>query len=429
MVESAYQYWGIDPDIVRYGRTCEEELKTVHRRFELIRETNQLRVLQAFQAVGISDSAFSGTTGYGYDDLGRQRLEQAFAQIMGAEASLVRIQISTGTQALAACFYGNLRPGDELLSITGNPYDTLWGVVGIDDPKDKVMSDSGTLKDFNISFRAVDLTTAGEPDWEAVGQAVRPETKLVFIQRSIGYTKRKALSIADIERLVKLIRRQSSEVIIMVDNCYGEFTEVREPTMVGVDLMAGSLIKNPGGGLAPGGAYICGRHDLVERAACRLTAPGIGSEVGPSLGFNRQLLQGLFLAPHVVCEALKGMSFAALVLAKEGFATAPSAFADRGDIVQVIEFGRADDMVHFCQSVQQSAPVDAFVSPIPGPMPGYDSEVIMAAGAFVQGGSLELSADGPLKPPYRVFMQGGLVYEQVKLAVYLTLKERRSPHG
>lgn len=423
----AYRYWSISDRVIERGQKAEQALAPVFRRLEALREENQLRVLKAMQAARVSESGFGGTTGYGYDDLGREQLEAAFADLMGAERALVRWSITTGTQAIAACLYGNLRPGDELLSVTGAPYDTLNAVIGASVGSEENASDSGlgvgSLRDFGVYFRSVDMAPDGLPDWAAVAGAVRPETRMVLIQRSRGYSSRQALQMSHIERLIQLVRDRKPDVLVMVDNCYGEWTDTREPCMVGADLCAGSLIKNPGGGIAPGGGYIAGTAAAVERAAAHLTAPGLSGHVGATFGVTRLLLQGLFLSPHVVCESLKGMALSAYLFEQEGLKTSPAFDAVRGDIIQVLEFGCAEDMIHFCQGVQQSAPVDAFVSPVPAPMPGYDCDVIMAAGAFVQGSSLELSADGPLKPPYRAFMQGGLVYEQVKLAALLFLQK------
>lgn len=423
----AYQHWSISEDVIERGRQAERVLEPVFRRLEALREENQLRVLKAMQAARVSESGFGGTTGYGYDDLGREQLEAAFAEVMGAERALVRWSITTGTQAIAACLYGSLRPGDELLSVTGAPYDTLTAVIGTGTETGGAGPGGGlgvgSLRDFGVRFRSVDMAADGLPDWDAVAQAVRPETRMVLIQRSRGYSARQALRMAHIERLIQSVRAQKPDVLVLVDNCYGEWTDTREPCAAGADLCAGSLIKNPGGGIAPGGGYIAGTAAAVERAAAHLTAPGLGRHVGATFGVTRLLMQGLFLSPHVVCESLKGMALAAYLFEQAGLKTSPAFDAVRGDIIQVLEFGCAEDMIRFCQGVQQSAPVDAFVSPVPAPMPGYDCDVIMAAGAFVQGSSLELSADGPLKPPYRAFMQGGLVYEQVKLAALLFLQK------
>ncbi len=420
-----YAYWDIDADLTLECERMERSLAEVFRRIEVTRERNQTRVLAALQNARVSESGFGGTTGYGYDDSGRDRLEEAFAQAFGAEKALVRISISTGTQAIAACLYGCLRPGDELLSVIGSPYDTLHEVIGSNDGVGDRLPDSGSLRDFGVIYREVPLTEEGKPDYEAIATAVTERTKMVLIQRSRGYSERASLRITEVERVARLVRAQSERVIIMVDNCYGEFTETREPCMVGADLCAGSLIKNVGGGLAPSGGYIAGREDLVERAAARLSAPGIGSHVGPSLGFNRLLTQGFFLAPHTTAETLKGLTLAAAMFERAGLSTVPRADEVRGDTVQVMKFRDESELMAFCSGVQRSAAVDSFVSPVPAPMPGYECDVIMAAGAFVQGATVELSADGPLRPPYLAFMQGGLVYEQVKLAVLLTLQAIR----
>ncbi len=415
--DHAFHFWDIPEEIIRRGKAAEEALSDVFRRAEKVKSINQLRVLHAMQAAGVSDSGFGGTTGYGYDDLGRAQLEKAFALAFGAQKAYVRTSITTGTQAIAACFYGLLRPGDELLSLTGLPYDTLLTCIGAHQS-----DDVGSLRDFGIHFRAIEMTPEGLPDLARIRTALSEQTKLVLIQRSKGYADRQTLSIEQIAVLVDLVRAQNPDCYILVDNCYGEFVETQEPCMVGADLCAGSLIKNPGGGLAPGGGYIVGRADLVEKAASHITAPGLGSHVGATYGMTRLLMQGLFLAPHVVCEAIKGMAFAAYLFESVGLQTQPRWMDHRSDIIQRIRFADPDAMIRFCQGVQKAAPVDAFVTPVAAPMPGYADDVIMAAGAFIQGGSLELSADGPVTPPYLAFMQGGLVFEQVQLAVYLTLK-------
>ncbi|NLW11994.1 MAG: hypothetical protein GX028_08275 [Clostridiaceae bacterium] len=388
-------------------------------RLEKIKEINQLRVIRAMQEAGVSESMFGGSTGYGYDDSGRSQIERAYATAFGAEAAYVRIQISAGTQVLSQCLFSLLRPGDELLSVTGAPYDTLQETIGSSNNE----KDTGSLHDYGISYRQIELLEDGSPDLDAIRSAIIQKTKVVFVQKSRGYTTRRSLLAEDIRKIAQTVHETSPETIVMVDNCYGEFVEELEPCMVGADLCAGSLIKNPGGGLCPSGGYVVGRADLVEQAASRMTAPGLGSHVGPSLGFNRTLAQGFYMAPHIVCESLKGAVFAAGLFAASGFKTYPAVDDIRGDIVQTLEFGDPDKLIRFCQSIQQASPVDSFVLPEPWPMPGYDSDVIMAAGAFVQGASIELSADGPLKPPFPAYMQGGLCFENVKLACMLALEK------
>lgn len=383
------------------------------------REACQLKVLKALQDAGISESSFAGTTGYGYDDRGREQIEDAFARAFGAEAAMVRIQISSGTHAIAACLFGLLRPGDELLSISGAPYDTLWDSIG----KAGDGRDRGSLRDLGVSYRQIDLLPSGDPDLAAIREAIRPQTKVVLIQKSRGYSLRRALRSDDLAAMVDAVRSCDDSPIVMVDNCYGEFVETREPCDVGADLCAGSLIKNPGGGLAPSGGYIAGQSELIEKVAARLTAPGLGSHVGPSLGFNRLIAQGFYQAPHVVSESLMGAVFAAAFLELHGFDTSPSALSPRGDLVQSVSLQSEGKLVRFCQAIQKASPVDSFVTPEPWPMPGYDDPVIMAAGAFVQGASIELSADGPLRPPYPAYLQGGLCFDQVRLALMLAVEK------
>lgn len=424
-----YSAWGIEQSLFDSAEALETALKKSNawQRVERIRAFNQLKVLKAMQDAKISEAGFSGSTGYGYDDLGRERLEAAFAQIMASEKALVRTQISAGTQAIALGLYGILRPGDLLLSVTGLPYDTLYNVIGLDEEgKSRPSSDnSGSLSDFGIDFAHVELLPNGKPDLEAIKAALVREqvrVRMVFIQRSRGYSARPALLKDEISAICAAVREINAGVTIFVDNCYGEFTDYEEPTEWGADLLAGSLIKNPGGGLALSGGYVCGKTELVDKAAARLSAPGLGGEVGPSLGQNRLLTQGLYLAPHVVGECLHGLSFTAALFSSLGIETSPGPEEDRGDIIQVLELGNAADLIAFCQGVQAASPVDAFVSPVAGALPGYNHEVIMAAGAFVQGSSIELSADGPIAPPYRAYLQGGLTYEQVKLAALLAVK-------
>ncbi|MDD2374042.1 MAG: methionine gamma-lyase family protein [Eubacteriales bacterium] len=415
----AYSSFGISKTVYDLSEQVMQAVLPAFAELEKIREINQLRVIKAMQEAGVSESMFGGSTGYGYDDAGRSQIEQAYALAFGAESAYVRIQISAGTQVLSQCLFAMLRPGDTLLSVTGSPYDTLLETIGSENQTE----DTGSLHNFGVKYRQVELRSDGNPDYEAIKSALTDDVKVVFIQKSRGYTTRRSLLAEDIKAICDLVHNNSAKAIVMVDNCYGEFVEISEPCMVGADLTAGSLIKNPGGGLSPSGGYVVGRSDLVEKVATRMTAPGLGSHVGPSLGFNRLIAQGFYLAPHVVSESLKGAVFAAGLFAAAGYKTYPGIDDKRGDIVQTLEFGNAESLVHFCQSVQQASPVDSFVRPEPWAMPGYDSDVIMAAGAFVQGASIELSADGPLKPPYPAYMQGGLCFENVKLACMLALEK------
>ena len=399
----------------------EQALSQVGPAFQAIaqvRETNQLRVISALQQARLAECHFGGSTGYGYDDLGREQVERAYALAFGAESALVRIQISSGTQAIALCLFGLLRPGDELLSVTGAPYDTLMASIGTAGTP----GDWGSLYDLGVSYREIGLNPDGSPDLPAIQTALTTRTKVVFIQKSRGYTMRRSLRTADLSAICQAVRATGSQAIILVDNCYGEFVETAEPCMVGADLCAGSLIKNPGGGLCPSGGYVTGRAELVEKVACRLTAPGLGSHVGPSLGFSRLIAQGFYLAPHTVAESMKGAVFASALFQLAGFVTFPGPFEPRGDIVQSIELAEPSRLIAFCQSIQAASPVDSHVRPEPWDMPGYDSPVIMAAGAFIQGSSSELSADGPLRAPYPAYLQGGLVFENVRLACLLAIE-------
>lgn len=371
---------------------------------------NTEKVLAAFSAHRVSDSLFAGTTGYGYDDAGRDTLERIYADVFDAEDALVRIQFVNGTHAIACALYGTLAPGDTLLSVTGAPYDTLQTVI--------TGEENGTLHSYGISYRELSLNADGTPDLPAISVALTdPSVKTVFLQRSRGYTTRPALSMEDIEAICQIVKAIRPEICIVVDNCYGEFVETREPTALGADLIAGSLIKNPGGGLAPSGGYIAGKKKWVEAAAARLTVPGIGRECGSSLGQNRALYQGFFLAPHVTAQALKTAVFCAGLLERLGFAVSPKADEIRHDIIQTVALGTPALVQKFCKGIQSGAPVDSFVTPEPWAMPGYDSPVIMAAGAFIQGASIELSADAPMREPYLVYLQGGLTYESGKAGI------------
>lgn len=374
-------------------------------------EFNQKKVINAFRENRVSDSHFNPTTGYGYDDFGRETLEKVYAAIFKTEDALVRPQLISGTHAITTAFYGLLRPGDELLYITGMPYDTLEEVVGVRG------SGNGSLKDFNITFQAVDLTKEGRIDWKEVEKFLENSPKVVAIQRSKGYHDRPSFTVEEIGEMVEFVKERNPETIVFVDNCYGEFVERREPCEVGADLIAGSLIKNPGGGIARTGGYLAGKKALINQCANRLTAPGLGKETGPSLGMLQEMFQGIFLAPHVVGEAHKGALFTASLLEYVGFTTQPSYKDYRTDLIQSVTFKTAEQMIAFCQAIQQASPVNSFVTPQPSSMPGYQSDVIMAAGTFIQGASLELTADGPVRPPYMAFVQGGLTYEHVKIAV------------
>ena len=396
---------------------AEEGVAAQFSHIDAIAQANSQRVLSAFQTHRVAENFFAGTTGYGYDDLGRDRLDQIYADLFGTEDALVRIQFVNGTHAITCALFGALKAGDVLVSAVGAPYDTLLGVVGVVD------KGHGSLKNYGVEYRQVDLTD-NTPDKEKLAQAVRePRVRAVLIQRSKGYATRASLSVDEIGELCAIVRENNPNAAILVDNCYGEFVEEREPTHVGADLAVGSLIKNPGGGLAPTGAYIAGRRDLVEGAAMRLTCPGIGRECGSTLGNNRLLYQGLFLAPHTVAQAVKTAVFYARLMELLGYSTEPKSDAIRHDIIQMIHLGSPEAVKRFCKGIQSGAPVDSFVTPEPWDMPGYDSQVIMAAGAFIQGASIELSADAPMREPYTVYLQGGLTYESGKTGVMLAAEE------
>ena len=415
-LEKIYESLGISKEVYAYGQKIEAELKD---RFDQIDETaeyNQLKVVQAMQKCRVSDIHFAGTSGYGYNDLGRDTLEEVYAEAFHTEAALVRPQITCGTHALAVALAGNLRPGDELLAISGKPYDTLEEVIGI-------RPSSGSLLEYGITYRQVDLLPDDRFDFEKIRLAMNERTRMVHIQRSKGYQTRRTLSVAEIGKAIAYVKSVNPDVICMVDNCYGEFVEQTEPTDVGADLCVGSLIKNPGGGLAPTGGYIAGKKKYVEHAAYRLTSPGLGKEVGATMGIIQSFYQGFFLAPTVTAGALKGAIFAANIYERLGFAVLPDGQESRHDIIQAITFGTPEGVIAFCRGIQAAAPVDSFVEPSPAPMPGYDSDVIMAAGAFVQGSSIELSADGPMKPPYAVYFQGGLTWEHAKFGILMSLQK------
>ena len=405
--------FGISDKTLKFVSEAEESIKEQFKHIENICEINQLRVMKAFADNRVSDSHFVATTGYGYDDLGRDTLDRVYADIMGAEDALVRHNFISGTHTISTALFAVLRPNDILVSITGKPYDTLEEVIGIQGE-----AGNGSLKDFGVKYVQIDLKHDGTPDLEQIKFTLtHMNVKAVTIQRSKGYGWRPTYSAKDIGALIEFVKEISPETICIVDNCYGEFVETEEPTAYGADLIAGSLIKNPGGGLAPTGGYIAGKQKYVELCAYRLTSVGIGKEAGASLGFNRQMYQGLFMAPHVVSQALKAAVLCSAVFEKLGFEVDPKPNEIRHDIIQSIKFGDPDKVTAFCQGIQKGAPVDSFVTPEPWDMPGYSSQVIMAAGAFVQGASIELSADAPIKPPYIAYMQGGLTYESAKLGI------------
>ncbi len=399
----------------RIAREAEELARSRFRELEETAEHNTARILQAFRSHRVSEAMFAGSTGYGYDDLGRDTLDQIWAEVFGTEAALVRLGFVNGTHAITCAIFAPLRSGDVLLCATGMPYDTLWSALGVHDEK------PGSLRSYGIETRSVELLSDGTPDLKGIREAAAdPRVREVFFQRSRGYSARPALCVDQLDRAIAAVKEVNPKAACVVDNCYGEFTEGREPAG---DLLAGSLIKNPGGGLAPMGGYVAGRSDLVEAAAFRLTVPGIGGEVGASLGYNRVLYQGLFLAPHTVAQALKTSVFAAALLEKLGYETFPAWNAQRSDIIQSIDFHDPEKLKRFCAGIQQASPVDSFVTPEPWDMPGYEAPVIMAAGTFIQGASIELSCDGPMLPPYRAYLQGGLTYESGKLGILMAAEK------
>lgn len=408
----------IKPEVHELAAAAEAELREQFAYIDSIAQKNTIKVMEAFQDNKVSDSCFAGTTGYGYDDLGRETLDNVYAQVFKAEQALVRLGLVNGTHALSCALFSMLKPGDTLLSVTGLPYDTLRNAIGIEGDC------HGSLKFYGINYKQVDLLSDGSPNFDAVKEAAGDKSvTAVLIQRSRGYEQRPALSVEQIGKLCSCIKGVNPEINIMVDNCYGEFTEEREPLEVGADIMAGSLIKNPGGGIAPTGGYIAGKAELVERAAMRLTTPGIGGECGSTLGNNRLMFQGFFMAPHVVAQAVKTACFCSAMLKSIGFETSPEPLERRSDIIQMITLKTAENMKKFCRGIQSGAPVDSFVTPEPWQMPGYNCPVIMAAGAFVQGASIELSADGPMKEPYIAYMQGGITYESGKLGIMMAVSE------
>ena len=410
----------IKPEVYELARQAEEEIRPQFERIDRIAMLNTRKVMTAFQDNKVSDSCFAGTTGYGYDDLGREVLDKVYAQVFRTEAALVRIGFVNGTHALSAALFAILKPGDTLLSVTGLPYDTLRNAIGIEGDC------HGSLKFYGINYKQVYLKN-GEADLDAIIAALADRSiSAVLIQRSRGYENRKALSAEEIGEICSAVKSVAPNVTVMVDNCYGEFTGEHEPTEYGVDIMAGSLIKNPGGGLAPTGGYIVGRKDLVENAAMRLTTPGIGGECGASLGNNRLLFQGFFMAPHIVAQAIKTVTFCSAMMKKIGFESSPAPDEARNDIIQMVTLKNAENMKKFCHGVQAGAPVDSYVTPEPWQMPGYNVPVIMAAGAFVQGSSIELSAGGPMREPYTLYVQGGITYESGKLGIMMAVNEMLS---
>ncbi len=442
LLTQIYKDFHIDNAIINYCNDIENSLKKRFEGIDKIAEYNQLKVLKAMQDNRVSDIHFAATTGYGYNDIGRETLEKVYADVFHTQSALVRPQLISGTHALSTALSGNLRPGDEILSPVGKPYDTLEGVIGINEAEKKEVSlnagtggtaDSsrkiasggltGSLAEYGITYSQVDLLTDGTFNYKGIRRAMNERTRLVTIQRSKGYAARPTLSVKRIGELIRFIKEINPKVICMVDNCYGEFVEIAEPTDVGADLCVGSLIKNPGGGLAPIGGYIVGKEEYVENAAYRLTAPGLGREVGATLGVNSRLFQGLFLAPTVVSGALKGAVYAANIYEKLGFPVIPNASESRYDIIQAVTLGTPEGVIAFCKGIQAAAPVDSFVIPEPWAMPGYHCDVIMAAGTFVQGASIELSADAPLKPPYAVYFQGGLTWYHAKIGILMSVQK------
>ena len=406
----------IRPEVYEMAQRAQERVSHRFAQIDALAEENTRRVMEAFQDNKVSEACFAGTTGYGYDDLGRETLDKIYAQVFGAEAALVRIGFVNGTHALTTAMFALAKPGETILAVTGMPYDTLRTAIGIEGDA------YGSLKFYGIHYGQVDLTEAGEPDYEAIAKAVtQPGVSAVMVQRSRGYADRKALTVEEIGKICQTVKKANPAVKVMVDNCYGEFTDVIEPTHVGADIIAGSLIKNPGGGLAPTGGYLVGSAELVERAAMRLTTPGIGGECGSTLGNNRLLFQGLFMAPHIVAQALKTAIFCAAMMDELGFESSPGVEEKRSDIIQMVKLGSPENMKRFCLGIQAGAPVDSYVTPEPWPMPGYNCPVIMAAGSFIQGSSIELSADGPIREPYIAYMQGGLTYESGKLGIMMAV--------
>lgn len=416
MNNQMYEKLGISKEVAEFSSEILEKLKPRFEEIDKIAEYNQAKVTLAMQKNRVSAECFAGSTGYGYNDMGRETLEAVYATCFNTEAALVRPQITCGTHALAIALSANLLPGDELLSPVGKPYDTLEEVIGI-------RESACSLKEYGVSYRQVDLLEDGTFDYENIKKAINEKTKLVTIQRSKGYQSRPSFSVKQIGELIKFVKEVKPEIICMVDNCYGEFVEIIEPSDLGADMIVGSLIKNPGGGLAPIGGYICGKQKCIDRCAYRLSAPGLGQEVGASLDTMRSLYQGFFMAPTVVAGALKGAIFAANLYEALGFKVVPNSTESRHDIIQAVELGSGEKMVAFCKGIQAAAPVDSYVSPEPYAMPGYNCDVVMAAGAFIQGSSIELSADGPIREPYTIFFQGGLTWYNAKLGIMMSLQK------
>ena len=414
-MEKLYESLGISRPVADFAGQILARLEDRFRAIDEVAEYNQLKVIKAMQDARVSAECFNSSTGYGYNDMGRDTLEVVYANAFHTEAALVRPQITCGTHALALALSANLRPGDELLSISGKPYDTLEEVIGI-------RPSCGSLAEYGVTYAQVDLLADGSFDYEGIRAAIKPNTKLIEIQRSKGYQTRPTLSVTQIGEAIAFVKSINPDIICMVDNCYGEFVEKIEPSDVGADMIVGSLIKNPGGGLAPIGGFIAGTEKCIEQCAYRLTSPGLGKEVGASLGVMQSFYPGFFLAPTVTASALKGAIFAANVYEALGFKVVPNGTEDRHDIIQAVEFGFPEGVISFCEGIQAAAPVDSYVTPEPWAMPGYDSDVIMAAGAFVQGSSIELSADGPIKPPYAVYFQGGLTWPHAKLGIMKSLQ-------
>lgn len=420
-MNDAYKYikqkFDINEKVLKFCFNSEKKIQSIFKEIDNTAEINQYKVLQAMQKNKLSEVHFAVSTGYGYNDLGRDTLEEIYKDIFNTESALVRPQIISGTHALTIALFGNLKYGDELFSPVGSPYDTLVGVIG------HKRNEKGSLKEHGISYQELDLLPNGKVDFDNIKSKITDKTKLVTIQRSKGYSYRDSLTLKEIEKIISIVKSVRKEIICMVDNCYGEFVDIIEPSDVGADLVVGSLIKNAGGGLAPVGGYIVGKKEYVENCACRLTAPGLGKEVGPSLGITGSFIQGLFLAPTVVSSSLKGAVFCSQIFEDLGFEVLPKPLEKRNDIVQAIQMKSAEKVISFCVGIQKGAPVDSFVSPEPFDMPGYDCPVIMAAGAFVQGSSIELSADAPIKPPYTVYMQGGLTWFHAKIGIILAINE------
>ena len=412
-------FYGLDNETFELSEEVMKDIEPQFEKIKKIREYNQYKVLKAMQEARLSDNHFNWTTGYGYNDIGREKVEEIYANVFGAEDALVRPIIVNGTHALSLCVQGLVRPGDEILSVTGAPYDTLQGVIGIREEK-------GCLKEFGVTYDQVDFLEDGNIDLDGIKRKINDRTKLVMIQRSKGYAWRKSLTIEDIKEAVETVKSVNKDIIVMVDNCYGEFLDTKEPTEVGADIMAGSLIKNPGGGLALTGGYIAGKKELVEMISYRLTTPGIGKECGLTFGTTRTVLQGFFMAPYVTSQAVMGAIFCARAFEKLGYDVLPKYDDLRSDIIQVVRLNNAEEVISFCQGVQEAAPVDSYVRPEPWAMPGYDSDVIMAAGAFIQGSSIELSADAPIRPPYNVYFQGGLTFDHSKMGTLKAIQSMKN---